>query len=69
MEYHPENDICEVYCLRHRPFPLLKEIQRNEKQIEDEIVHFCELFENSMFEYKNLKRWSERDRKELITNV
>lgn len=69
MEYHPESEYCKVFCLRHRPFPLLKEIERNEKLQEDEIIHFCELFDNSLFEYKNLKRWSDRDKKELLAKV
>ena len=50
MEYHPESEYSQVFCLRHRPFPLLKEIERNEKLQEDEIIHFSELFENSLFE-------------------
>lgn len=69
MEYHAESDYCEVFCLRHRPFPLLKEIERNEKLTEDEIINFSELFDTSLFEYKNLKRWSERDRRELLAHV
>ncbi len=69
MEYHPDSEYCEVFCLRHRPFPLLKEIERNEKMIEDEIFHFSELFDNSLYEHKNLKRWSDRDKRELLKNV
>ncbi len=69
MEYHHESETCEVYCLRHRPFPLVKEIQKNERLTEDEIIHFCELFDNSLFEYKNLKRWTDRDRRELLSKV
>jgi hypothetical protein len=69
MEYHHESEIFEVYCLRHRPFPLVKEIQKNEKLTEDEVIHFSELFDNSLFEYKNLKRWTERDRRELLQKV
>jgi hypothetical protein len=47
----------------------VKEIQKNEKLIEDEVIHFSELFDNSLFEYKNLKRWTERDRRELLQKV
>lgn len=69
MEYHHDTEYCEVFCLRHRPFPLLKEIQRNEKLVEDEIVHFSSLFDNSLYEYRNLKRWTDRDKRELFAHV
>jgi hypothetical protein len=72
MEYQPlseDADSFSIFCLRHRPFPLRKEIERNERLTEDEITHFCELFDNALFEWKNMKRWSEKDKRELLANV
>ncbi|TNV85284.1 hypothetical protein FGO68_gene11457 [Halteria grandinella] len=72
MEYSgpsDDQDSFSIFCLRHRPFPLRKEIERNERLTEDEITHFCELFDNSLFEWKNMKKWSDKDKRELLSNI
>ena len=67
--YEADNEKYEVYCLRHRPFPLVKEICKNEKEMFDEITSFADIFDQSMLEFKYLKKWSDRDRKELMQRV
>jgi hypothetical protein len=31
MEFHFESDVSEVYCEKHKPFSLAKEIEKSEK--------------------------------------
>eukprot|EP00347_Sterkiella_histriomuscorum_P015623 403356329 len=68
MNYDCDTESKEVFCLSHRPFPLIQEIEKNEKQIFDEIMTFSESFEQSLADFKQLKKWSDRDRRELLQN-
>ncbi len=69
MEYHFESDSGEVFCQRHSPFPMLKEINRSERAQLEELVNYAGVFEQSQSLAKNVKKWSDKDKKELLTKV
>lgn len=69
MQYHFDIEEGEVYCERHRPFPLKKEIERSEKAQTDDVIAFADSFELSLSLAKDIKKWKEKDNKELLYRV
>ena len=69
MQYHFDVEEGEVFCQRHRPFPLRKELERSEKQQTEDVIAFADSFELSLAMARDVKRWKEKDNRELLYRV